>query len=88
MTDPNTAGMLSHLFANWGTHLSMFLAGASGMGIVSHAVNTFPTPENKYGAWLLGVIQMAVGQRTIAKNTLQGLQTETKGVDTGGAQQH
>lgn len=59
-----------------------FLSGAVGFGIIAHAVNTFPTPANLYGAWLLGVIQFAVGQRVAAKNTLQGLQTVATGITT------
>lgn len=62
------------------THAVTFLSGAVGLGIVAHAVNTFPTPANQYGAWLLGVVQFAVGQRVVAKNTLQGLQTVATGV--------
>lgn len=42
------------------------------MGLLGHAVNTFPTPDNKYGRWLLGVIQWGVGQRIAAGNTFQG----------------
>lgn len=49
--------------------------GAAALATIAHAVNTFPTPLNKYGAWLLGVVQFAVGQRIAAKNTIQGLDT-------------
>lgn len=66
---------------NW-DHAVTFLSGAVGLGIVAHAVNTFPTPANQYGAWALGVIQFAVGQRVAAKNTLQGLQTIATAVTT------
>jgi hypothetical protein len=59
-----------------------FLSGATAMGGVAHAVNTFPTPDNKYGAWFLGVVQWVVGQRVVANNTLQGLQTVARGVTT------
>jgi len=60
-----------------------FFSGAAGFGLIAHAVNTFPTPANKYGSWLLGTIQWAVGQRTIAANTKQGLQTDAVGFVTG-----
>ena len=50
-------------------HLEYFFTGAAGLGIVAHAVNTFPIPKNPYGQWLLGVIQFAVGQRQLAKTT-------------------
>jgi hypothetical protein len=62
---------------NLAEHLTIFLGGATTMGIIAHAVQTFPVPKNAYGAWLLGVIQFAVGQRERSKNTLQGAATET-----------
>lgn len=64
-------------------HLIYFLSGGTVFGIIAHAVNTFPTPSNKYGAWLLGCIQFAVGQRQVARNTLEGLQTKAVGYQTG-----
>ena len=64
-----------------------FLSGATVMGLIAHAVNTFPTPSNKYGAWFLGNIQWFVGQRTIANNTKQGLQTEAIGYKSKGESQ-
>lgn len=67
---------------SWLQHGVTFLAGATGMGLVAHAVSTFPTPANKYGMWLLGVIQWVVGQRVAADNTLKGLQTVATGVTT------
>lgn len=65
-----------------GNHAGTFFSGAAGFGLLAHAVTTFPTPVNKYGAWLLGVIQWTVGQRIAAANTFQGLQTITTGVTT------
>lgn len=62
-------------------HSLYFLAGSTGLSIVAHAVNTCPTPKNSYGAWLLGVVQYAVGQRVAARNTLQGKDTVAVGVD-------
>ena len=59
-----------------------FFTGAAGLGVIAHAVNTFPTPDNKYARWFLGVIQMIVGQRTIASNTLQGMQTDARAITT------
>jgi hypothetical protein len=67
---------MHHLAEHWGD----VLAGASVVGLVAHAVNTFPTPDNAYGAWLLGVIQFAVGQRVASKNTLKGMDTVATGV--------
>lgn len=63
-------------------HMLSALAGATVLGIVAHAVNTFPTPTNKYGAWALGVVQFAVGQRVAASNTFKGLQTAAQGITT------
>lgn len=71
------------LIGNWGEHLSIFLSGATTLGIVAHAVNTFPTPKRPYGAWLLGVVQFAVGQRVSAKNTLNGLQSVVTAIPNG-----
>jgi hypothetical protein len=66
---------MDSLLGNFMEHAAIFLAGSTGLGIVAHAVNTFPTPTSKYGAWLLGTIQYVVGQRVAAANTLQGKQT-------------
>jgi hypothetical protein len=66
----------------WYYYFFAALTSATGVGVIAHAVNTFPTPKNKYGIWFLGVIQYIVGQRTIANNTFQGLQTESLGVTT------
>lgn len=60
----------------------MFFGGMSTLAIVAHGVNTFPTPENKYGAWLLGWIQFAVGQRIAAANTRQGKQSVVTAFDS------
>ncbi len=51
------------------------LYGATLWGIVGHAVNTFPTPKNQYGQWLLGILKMAVGQRLSAMNAFRGSDT-------------
>jgi hypothetical protein len=61
-------------------HLMIFLSGSTALGVVAHAVSTFPTPRNPYGAWFLGVVQFTVGQRTAARNTLEGKDTEAFGV--------
>ena len=47
------------------------LGSAAVMGAVGHAVNTFPTPTNPYGKWLLGCIQWIVGQRTQSQETMK-----------------
>lgn len=57
------------------THLIFFVSGATGLGIVAHAVNTFPQPKSEIGRWFLGVIQYAVGQRAKGLNTLNGHET-------------
>jgi len=70
------------------THFWIFLSGAfggaTGLGIMAQAVNTFPVPENKYWAWALGVLQYAVGQKSRAANTFQGMDTVTLATVKGG----
>lgn len=51
-------------------HIEIFLAGSTALGIVSHAVNTFPTPQSAFGKWLLGLVQFVVGQRVQASQTM------------------
>lgn len=51
------------VFNHLGEHIAMFLAGSTAMGLIGHAVNTFPPPASALGKWLLGVVQFAVGQR-------------------------
>lgn len=58
-------------------HLLIFLSGSTALGIVAHAVNTFPTPKNIYGQWFLGLVKYVVGQRISATNAFNGLQTAT-----------
>lgn len=65
------------------SHAIVFLSGATALGIVGHAVNTFPTPSNKYGAWFIGVLQYVVGQRQQALNTMQGKDTDAVAVQRG-----
>lgn len=57
-----------------------FLAGSTVIGIIAHAVDTFPTPDNKYGQWLLGTVQFIVGQRLKGSNTVQGKDTTVIGI--------
>lgn len=52
------------------SHVIYFFSGVSGMGLLSHAVNTFPAPKSAIGRWALGVIQYAVGQRQKALETI------------------
>lgn len=56
-------------------HVEFLFSGATVVALVAHAVNTFPTPGNVYGQWLLGVIKFAVGQRQGALNAFQGNDT-------------
>jgi hypothetical protein len=53
-------------------HIVLFLSGSTALGIIAHAVNTFPTPKNIYCQWLLGLIQFIVGQRTQGNRTMEG----------------
>ncbi len=52
--------------------LYVFLGGSTAIGIIGHAVSTFPTPKSPLGQWFLGVIQFIVGQRLQAKQTIGG----------------
>jgi len=64
-------------------HLTGLLTGGVAFGVIAHAVQTFPVPDNKYGAWLLGTIQYVVGQRERGLNTLAGSDTATAAVERG-----
>ncbi len=64
-------------------HVEIYLSGLTTLGIVGHAVNTFPTPTNQYGQWLLGVIKFAVGQRISAMNAFKGQDTVVVAVPQG-----
>ncbi len=52
-----------------------FLTGATVMGFIGHAVNSFPPQNNAYARWLIGNIQWIVGQRQQAQATRVGLTT-------------
>lgn len=56
---------------NFWEHTTIFLAGSTALGIVAHAVNTFPTPSSPFGKWLLGIVQFVVGQRMQAQQNIQ-----------------
>lgn len=71
-------GIIDHLFNHWGDISGTLLVG----GIIAHAANTFPVPENKYGRWFLGTIQYWAGQRAQGLATKQGTTIEQKVVDT------
>lgn len=73
-----------HVHHGFYEQVILFLSGGTFISFVAHAVNTFPTPRNPYGVWLLGVIQWAVGQRVVAKNTLQGFDTITTAMEKTG----
>ncbi len=64
-------------------HFEFLFSGATLMGLAGHAVNTFPTPKNVYGQWLLGVVKFAVGQRISAMNAFQGHDTAVIAVPQG-----
>lgn len=68
---------------HWGDILAGALGSATIWAIISHAVQTFPTPANKYGQWCLGTIQYAVGQRERAVNTLAGQDTQATAIQRG-----
>jgi hypothetical protein len=64
-------------------HVEFLFSGATALALVGHMVNTFPTPKNIYGQWLLGVIKFAVGQRISAMNAFQGNDTAVVAVPQG-----
>jgi hypothetical protein len=64
-------------------HMEIFFAGSTALGLIAHAVNTFPTPANPYGQWLLGIIKFAVGQRQSAMNAMRGSDSVTVPVPQG-----
>ena len=68
--------MINYISQHW----HMWAGNTAIILAVSHAVQGFPTPENKYGAWLVGSIQYFVGQRERALNTLAGQATVTTGI--------
>lgn len=63
---------MDSVFSNFGEHASIFLAGSTALGLIGHAVNTFPVPDSAIAKWILGVVQFAVGQRLQATQTRNG----------------
>lgn len=61
------------LSQNW----DLALETGIGWTIISHGINEFPVPDNKYGRWLLSWIQFAVGYRTRSANTRQNQDSVT-----------
>jgi hypothetical protein len=43
-----------------GIHWQAVFTGAGVLAVASHAANTIPLPENKWGRWALGVLQFAL----------------------------
>ena len=54
------------------------LTGATALGIIAHAVNTFPQPQSPIAKWILGTVQYAVGQRLQAQSTMSAAPFEQK----------
>ncbi len=71
--------MVTHLTQHWGDVLS----GVTLMAILAHALNTFPTPANQYGQWILGILKFAVGQRISGMNAIRGNDTVAVPVPQG-----
>lgn len=65
-----------------GTSVLLFISGSTFIGVVAHAVNTFPMPKTAIGRWFLGVIQYAVGQRLQGQSTMDGGGTLRAALDT------
>jgi hypothetical protein len=66
----------------FGDRVVSFLSDTSVVLIIAHAVNTWPTPKNQYGQWVLGMIKFIVGQRISGTNAFNGLQSEVTAVTT------
>ncbi len=66
---------MHHLLEHWGDVLTGAIGGVTIWSIVAYAVNTAPTPEGKYGQWILGIIKFAVGQKLSALNAIRGQDT-------------
>ena len=60
-----------HTHSFWSDAMLVF-TGVGGISAIGHIVNTFPTPKNVYGQWLLGSLQYIVGQRVQAQQTASG----------------
>lgn len=73
---------LSDPIVSW-EHAVTFFSGMTFLGIVAHAVNTFPTPASQYGQWFLGIVKYAVGQRISAMNAFKGNDTMVVAVPQG-----
>lgn len=59
--------MSTTLFNGIGNNLIVFFSGATGLGILSHIVDTFPTDGlGPKSLWLLGNIKYIIGQRSSA----------------------
>lgn len=61
-----------------GYHLMLILGGSTGIGILSHALNTIPPIKNPWGRWVVGIIQFIIGQRTAAAKTINGATPEVQ----------
>ena len=62
---------------HFGIYASGIFSGATGLGVVSHIVQTFPIKDNRWVNWIIGIIQYVVGQRERAVNTLNSNGTLT-----------
>lgn len=65
------------LSSNWTEHLTLLFSGVTVTALIGHAVNTFPTQNNPYVAWFIGLVQWFVGQRQQAYQT-QAVARDTK----------
>ena len=79
---PPLCGILAPMDVTW-QHVLIFLSGTTFIGIIAHAVNTFPMPKSEIGRWFLGVIQYTVGQRIQAYGTMNGEGARQAIKDTG-----
>jgi|SRR5579863_9649379 len=64
-------------------HVVSAFTGATALSLLAHALNTCPTPGNKWGQWALGIAKFAVGQRIGAANAFAGQDTVVAAVPRG-----
>lgn len=52
--------------------LHSLFAGAATYGVLAYAAQTFPTPQNAYARWAVGVLQFALSNREKALQAMSG----------------
>lgn len=74
---------MHHLAEHWGDVLTGAFGGVTLWTWLAFALNTAPTPESRWGQWVLGLAKFAVAQKFSAMNVLKGQETLITGVPRG-----